>query len=1285
MPESRFRSDRATMLIAAAALAVAAGVLMVAARHTEAVAAVRSVAVVLGVVAVALCVWALLGRRAEAARRAALDKAVDDEMGRKWQPGFARTVGAYDKPWYLLCGEPGVGKTAALRAGRLPMALGPDGQPVTDAEQGRQGTYLFDWWFFEDAVVLDSAGDLIANTDDRWTSFLGRIRAARPHRPVNGMLLAVSAADLIAGDEAPLREKAALLARQVRVAREQLKVRFPLYLLVTKADLIPGFADFFPTGSDLKSSFQILGWSDDRDPRREDVPINPADVKRGLDGLIADLRRRRTTVESHTTSGRPDAHRRLEHLDEMFAFPAAAAGALENLGPFVTALLEQVNTPDAGDEGVSPPFFRGVYLTSALRTGEALDAELSKAFGTDLRPTARRAASDRAFFIRDLLLEKIVPEAGMVAPLSAVPAAAGRRARLIAAAAGLAAAAVIGGSLVGYRTTVARARADRDFWDQLAAVPADKLPAQLALFDPAGNYRGSTVLATYERSAQLASIDTASPLLPASARINRDRIAAHADLFRQFGFAPALVPGPYAVTKVPPEQATAAVMAVLTDTRGGTPASVAALRADAAALVPLRADRADRNRLLSLIGTAVPAVTPSGEPATVVSLSADQRRRIADAALTWVQAELAERRRATSAVVDRAAFAAADTLSLAGALDDFEQGVRAVNAPEDLVEPLRVFDRAIAAHPAAGDTLAADHKALAAAVAPPPELKVIGGAISKLSDGDDAVRRRLAAMVLEYGDFVATQSLAMHSGSRSVHSTDPTVATVREQQRLVDDRRTPLIMARVNWFHTAAAQARDAVATATTRPASAGPPALMLPPLLRQLADDDAARRQSFEPLSAVDTVADRDADRQCADHLADVSDRAARDAVWTHVRPATTDALWPVDAPPAVTLSAWISDQSAVEASLHDQPPSKAAVARGWVEASHAQLESIADRQLVAWRVAAANEGIVKLPVQTWADVATVAYARPAMRPAIDRSGLAVLRQQSLFPAVKQAADGWAAELDAPPVAVGPAKAVRSFLSDYGFGRDTVDAVRARLAGDPEALDRLAKLSASPLDPYWHQTLDRSVAMLADAARRQTVAALRDLHDAVANRYPLVADGNGFWDGVVDDRLRAGLALADVPSGPMAREIQGADAVTPAWQAYLARLREVVAFAQHPPVSWTLTFHATDEATENWAAVAAGAATGGEPENWHRFVQHRVVPVSWPMIAGGTAVRVSRDPSGKDPLPVLGDLARPWAAYRMAVGPGRVADDVNHVRAVLDRHGDPVLPAVPVDVPAVP
>jgi hypothetical protein len=1312
VPESRFRSDRAVMLAVAALLLAAAAAVLLASRGTEMLAAARPVAIGLTFAAAALALWAMLGVRAEGARRDALDKAVDDEMGRKWAPGFARTVGAFDKPWYVLCGEPGVGKTAALRAGRLPMALGPDGRPVTDAEQGKQGTYLFDWWFFQDAVVLDSAGDLIAAEDDRWTAFLARIRSARPHRPINGMLLAVSAADLIAGDAEQLRAKAALLAKQVRVAREQLRVRFPLYLLVTKADLIPGFADFFPTGSDLKASFQILGWSDDRDPRRDDTLVTPVDVRRGLDALVADLRRRRAAVESHTTTGRPDAQRRLEHLDEMFAFPAAAAAALDNLGPFIAALLEQVTSMDDALGPVSPPFFRGVYLTSALRTGEALDAELARAFGTELRPTARRAASDRAFFIRDLLLEKVVPEAGMVAPLTAVPLAAGRRSRLIAAAAAAAAVVVVGGTALGYRRTVARARADRDFWDGLAAVPADQLPATLALFDPRGGYRGQTefdgrtVLATYERSADLARTDTASPLLPASAQLNRDRVAAHADLFRQLALAPALVPGPYAPPAPggpSPVAATSAVLRVLLDTRGTAPVPLATLRADAAALVPLRADAVDRTRLLALLAADVPAVTATGEPASAVTLTDLQRRRIADGAVAWVGADLNDRRRGAVEVVTRAVDTARDAVALADALATFQRAVLPASAPEELVEPARTFDRAVATHPGAADGAAVDRTTVTRALQAPPELDAIGPALAKLSDPD--ARGRLATMVLQYNDFLDAQRSAVAAGMNGhAPGGDATTTTPREHLRAVDGGGTPLVVARCRWFRGSTKAALDAVATATSRPVGPGtPPAVALPPMVAQTAADDAARRHSFDALADADAPAERDADRATAAHLFDLTNRAANDAVWVEVQPRGGQPLWPADAAPSTdTLVLWLASQLATEAAVHDRPPSRGAdEARQWVAASHDQLERVARTWLDGWKGDADRE--VGPPVRTWADVGQLVSAGPAAqmtkqlwdRTQVDRDGVAELARQDLFPAVRRAAAEWTEANDAAlsPEAAARYESRRTFLATYGFGRDPVDVVRAKLVTDPAAMDTLTHLAAetprSPVEAYWHDAMVSAVGLLSDAARQHSLAVLRDLRADVANRYPLTADGTAAWDGVVDDKLSAGLALADAAAGStdaMVRQVQGLDVVTPQWQRYLSTLRDVVAFARQKPVAWTVTFGPAGSAGDDaWAAVAAWPTTAGGPARFHAFSQHRGVPVDWTAIVGGLSVRLSHEPPDRPAPrgePVLPDLARPWALYRLAVAGGAATDDTARVAVRLDRHGDPAVPVAPAVVP---
>jgi hypothetical protein len=114
------------------------------------------------------------------------------------------------------------------------------------------------------------------------------------------------------------------------------------------------------------------------------------------------------------------------------------------------------------------------------------------------------------------------------------------------------------------------------------------------------------------------------------------------------------------------------------------------------------------------------------------------------------------------------------------------------------------------------------------------------------------------------------------------------------------------------------------------------------------------------------------------------------------------------------------------------------------------------------------------------------------------------------------------------------------------------------------------------------------------------------------------------------------------------------------------------------------VTFHATDPSGEGWAAVAAGPVSAGEPNNWHPFGQHRVVPLTWPAITGGLAVRLSRDAGGSQPSRALANLAEPWAVYRLATGTTSATDESARVRAVLDRHGD-AAPVVPAVVPKTP
>src|SRR5579872_715516 len=62
----------------------------------------------------------------------------------------------YDLPWYVLIGPPGSGKTTALVNSGLQFPLSRGATPA--AISGVGGTRYCDWWFTEDAVLIDTAG-----------------------------------------------------------------------------------------------------------------------------------------------------------------------------------------------------------------------------------------------------------------------------------------------------------------------------------------------------------------------------------------------------------------------------------------------------------------------------------------------------------------------------------------------------------------------------------------------------------------------------------------------------------------------------------------------------------------------------------------------------------------------------------------------------------------------------------------------------------------------------------------------------------------------------------------------------------------------------------------------------------------------------------------------------------------------------------------------------------------------------------------------------------------------
>ncbi len=346
----------------------------------------------------------------------------------------------YDLPWYLLIGPPGSGKTTALVNSGLefPLAKGI----VPDKLKGVGGTRYCDWWFTEDAVLIDTAGryttqDSDARFDERsWLAFLDLLHRNRPRQPINGVLVAISLEDLLTLPEAEIAAHAKAIRARLAELHARLEVDFPVYALFTKADLVSGFMEYFGE-LDEAGRRQVFGTTfQTMDKTRSMLGEVPAE----FDALVERL----TRGLAERLAEERDATSRVL----LFGFPSQVAALRSQL----TSFLDQVFEPTEKRIGAT---LRGFYFTSGTQLGTPIDqllGALTKGFGAQAVGTPAYSGQGKSFFLTDLVKKVVIGEAGWVSTSRS------RRLVHLAGLAGLAVAAplVVGAWWTSYAGTSAK-------------------------------------------------------------------------------------------------------------------------------------------------------------------------------------------------------------------------------------------------------------------------------------------------------------------------------------------------------------------------------------------------------------------------------------------------------------------------------------------------------------------------------------------------------------------------------------------------------------------------------------------------------------------------------------------------------------------------------------------------------------------------------------------------------------------------------------------------------------
>ena len=331
---------------------------------------------------------------------AAISRQLTEALGALKTAAGSRGGYLYERPWYVIIGPPGSGKTTAIQNSGLefPLAAG--------RVKGVGGTRNCDWWISEQAVLIDTAGRYTTQDSDQvadkagWERFLDLLRRERPRQPLNGVIVAFGADMLSQLDEAAREENARAVRRRIQEMEQKLDQRLPVYFLVSKADLVVGFAEFF---DDLNKETRSQVWGMTF-PEAATPAGHVGQFAEEFSALVGRLQDR--LLERLQTERGPEQRARIA------GFPAQFASLAPVIEPFLRSAF-------GGSQLEHAPFLRGVYFTSGTQEGTPIDrltGVLSRTFGLEARrPKTVRSQSGRSYFLGRLLREVVFNEARLAA------------------------------------------------------------------------------------------------------------------------------------------------------------------------------------------------------------------------------------------------------------------------------------------------------------------------------------------------------------------------------------------------------------------------------------------------------------------------------------------------------------------------------------------------------------------------------------------------------------------------------------------------------------------------------------------------------------------------------------------------------------------------------------------------------------------------------------------------------------------------------------------------------
>lgn len=349
----------------------------------------------------------------------------------------------YQLPWYVVLGEENAGKTSFITRSGQKFALTRVTKPGR-AGQDQQLAYPVQWWIGDEALLIDPPGEFIsqregeehasaqpavqarsksrpmlpAGTEGRlWSHLLRWLTEHRSRRALNGVVLVVNIVDLLQRRPEQRKELAHVLRTRLYELTRELGTRLPLYVVLSKVDLLEGFEELF---AQLPAATReaVMGFTFSLDAVADyDAWLD--EFARRFEHFVGVLSEQ--TIDVMTRARDVATRRRMTSL----------LGVLSGASPTLVSFLGEML---GSDRFTTPALVRGVFLSSVLQQGQTHNAfVMAAAQPHALEPAVTEAkpqGNAQVYFAQQLFQQAIYPEAGLAG--DNIKVATGKRRMLLA-------------------------------------------------------------------------------------------------------------------------------------------------------------------------------------------------------------------------------------------------------------------------------------------------------------------------------------------------------------------------------------------------------------------------------------------------------------------------------------------------------------------------------------------------------------------------------------------------------------------------------------------------------------------------------------------------------------------------------------------------------------------------------------------------------------------------------------------------------------------------------------